>query len=92
MNDLIAFGKSLGSNNIHFIVSRTIAIGEQLYAILIRVLHIILDVKNHPIYIHCLDGRKITGLVVVMIRRLQGWNPYTTLSEFWRFHYSLTYI
>lgn len=44
-----------------------------------------IDPTNHPIYIHCLDGRKITGLLVLLIRRLQGWTPYSALLEFWRY-------
>mmetsp|Transcript_1196 Transcript_1196/g.1978 ORF Transcript_1196/g.1978 Transcript_1196/m.1978 type:complete len:112 (+) Transcript_1196:361-696(+) len=47
-------------------------------------LKICIDPANHPIYIHCLDGRKITSLLVLLIRRLQGWTPYAALAEFWR--------
>jgi len=30
---------------------------------------ICIDVKNHPVYIHCLDGRRITSLLVLLLRR-----------------------
>ena len=39
-------------------------------------------------YIHCLDGRRITGLLVILLRRLQGWPPVTTMFEFWQYQQS----
>jgi hypothetical protein len=42
------------------------------------------DVANHPVYVHCLDGRRITGLFVALMRRIQGWTPLPTFSEYWR--------
>ena len=45
---------------------------------------ICIDTRNFPIYVHCLDGKRITSLLVLMIRRLQGWAPMSALSEYWR--------
>ena len=46
---------------------------------------IVIDQQNLPIYIHCLDGRRITGLFVLLLRRLQGYIPEFSSAEFWRF-------
>jgi tyrosine-protein phosphatase OCA6 len=45
---------------------------------------ICIEANNHPVYLHCLDGRRISSLVVLLLRRVQGWSPLTTLSEYWR--------
>jgi len=44
-----------------------------------------IDADNHPLYVHCLDGRRITSLLVVLLRRLQGWLPLSAISEYWRY-------
>jgi tyrosine-protein phosphatase OCA6 len=45
---------------------------------------ICIEANNHPVYLHCLDGRRISSLVVLLLRRVQGWSPLTALSEYWR--------
>ena len=40
--------------------------------------------SNHPVYVHCLDGRRIAGLVVLYLRRMQGWTPISAIAEYWR--------
>lgn len=37
---------------------------------------------------HCLDGRRITSLLILLLRRIQGWSPIPTFSEYWRFQVS----
>ena len=39
---------------------------------------------RHPVYVHCLDGRRIAGLVVIYLRRMQGWTPISAIAEYWR--------
>jgi protein tyrosine/serine phosphatase len=34
--------------------------------------------------VHCLDGRRIVGLVVLLLRRLQGWATVNAFAEYWR--------
>lgn len=45
----------------------------------------IIDPENTPIYIHCLDGANVTGIVVMCLRKLQNWNLSTIFTEFSRF-------
>ncbi|KAK4533889.1 hypothetical protein CCYA_CCYA20G4771 [Cyanidiococcus yangmingshanensis] len=49
------------------------------------ILHCIVDVQNHPLFIHCRDGGHNTGLVIMCLRRLQNWNLSVIFSEFCRY-------
>ncbi|ORY93095.1 protein-tyrosine phosphatase [Syncephalastrum racemosum] len=48
-------------------------------------LQIIIDPANHPLYIHCLDGADVTGLVIACLRKLQMWSTSSAMSEFSRY-------
>ncbi|KAH9531270.1 hypothetical protein CY35_19G029400 [Sphagnum magellanicum] len=51
----------------------------------IQVLQIIIRPENLPVYLHCLDGTHVTGLVVMCFRKLQSWNLSTSTAEFCQF-------
>ncbi|KAF8938843.1 hypothetical protein BGZ58_000076 [Dissophora ornata] len=51
----------------------------------VEAVQIIIDQENLPIYIHCLDGASVTGLVVCCIRKLQTWNISSAMGEFLRY-------
>ncbi|KAF9147546.1 hypothetical protein BG015_010795 [Linnemannia schmuckeri] len=51
----------------------------------VEAVQIIIDPDNLPIYIHCLDGAVVTGLVVCCLRKLQTWNISSAMGEFLRF-------
>ncbi|KAF9180636.1 hypothetical protein BGZ50_006077 [Haplosporangium sp. Z 11] len=51
----------------------------------VEAVQIIIDPDNLPIYIHCLDGASVTGLVVCCIRKLQTWNISSAMGEFLRY-------
>jgi len=87
-NDLISFTKVAGIDLIHISVMRTAALNNTLQNSLISALNICIDNSKHPILIHCLDGKRITGLLVLLLRRLQGWPPVAALSEFWKYQAS----
>lgn len=44
-----------------------------------------IDIRNHPVYIHCRDGAHNTGLVIMCLRRLQNWALPTIYNEFRRY-------
>ncbi|RLN71612.1 hypothetical protein BBJ28_00007492 [Nothophytophthora sp. Chile5] len=50
-----------------------------------QILEIIVQQKNLPLYVHCLDGANVTGIVVMVLRKLQNWTKLATVSEFCRF-------
>jgi hypothetical protein len=75
-----------GITLVHLPIQRNAALNSQLMTLLMHALRICLDVDSHPsIYVHCLDGRRITGLFVLLLRKLQGWQPSAAFTEFWRF-------
>jgi len=51
----------------------------------VHILQMVIDPDNLPIYIHCLDGSNITGIVTMCLRKLQNWNLSTIFTEFSRF-------
>jgi tyrosine-protein phosphatase OCA6 len=50
-----------------------------------QILEICIEPKNLPLYIHCLDGAIITGVVCMCLRKLQNWNLSVTFTEYTRF-------
>ncbi|WWC65783.1 uncharacterized protein I303_108405 [Kwoniella dejecticola CBS 10117] len=45
----------------------------------------ILDVRNHPVLIHCNKGKHRTGCLIGCIRRLQAWSLTSIFDEYRRF-------
>jgi protein tyrosine/serine phosphatase len=37
------------------------------------------------VFIHCLDGRWVTGLLVLLYRHINKWSQVSSLEEFWTF-------
>jgi len=50
-----------------------------------KILSILIDPYRLPVYLHCLDGTRITGLVVMTLRKLQNWTPISYQNEYLRF-------
>ncbi|OZJ06829.1 hypothetical protein BZG36_00061 [Bifiguratus adelaidae] len=42
----------------------------------------IINPDHHPLYLHCLDGSNVTGLVIACMRRLQLWTLASTFIEY----------
>ena len=55
------------------------------HALVATILGQITDRGNHPVFLHCLDGRQNTGIVVMCLRRMQNWNLEAILDEFRRY-------
>lgn len=53
--------------------------------VVIQVLQVLLNPVNHPVYVHCNDGTSATGIVFMILRKLQKWNLAALLSEFGRY-------
>ncbi|KAG1176571.1 hypothetical protein G6F70_005133 [Rhizopus microsporus] len=47
-------------------------------------LQFIIDPVNHPLYVHCLDGANVTGLVIACLRKLQMWSNSSAMNEYAR--------
>lgn len=48
-------------------------------------LNVLVQADNYPIYVHCLDGRHVVGLVIMALRKLQCWDYSAMQMEFERF-------
>jgi len=52
---------------------------------MVQIIQLIIDPVNLPVYVHCLDGADITGLVIMCLRKLQNYNLSVIFTEFSRF-------
>ncbi|GMN26054.1 hypothetical protein TIFTF001_001163 [Ficus carica] len=52
---------------------------------IMEALRILIDVRNHPILIHCKRGKHRTGCLVGCLRKLQNWCLSSVLEEYKRF-------
>lgn len=50
------------------------------------VLALALNRDLHPMYIHCLDGRHVAGMVMMTLRKAQGWGTAAIEAEYQRFN------
>ena len=48
-------------------------------------LQVIINAENHPLYVHCLDGRHVVGTVIMALRKLQLWENGCSHHEYLRF-------
>ncbi|OBT75911.1 hypothetical protein VF21_04409 [Pseudogymnoascus sp. 05NY08] len=46
------------------------------------ILEVVMDRQNHPLLLHCNQGRHRTGCAVAVIRKVQGWSVESTVSEY----------
>ncbi|KPI87311.1 hypothetical protein ABL78_3594 [Leptomonas seymouri] len=54
-------------------------------AVVVSILHILLDPQYYPLLITCSKGRYRSGIVCGCLRKLQGWNLVSILEEYRRF-------
>ncbi|XP_076924083.1 inositol diphosphatase DSP1-like [Bidens hawaiensis] len=48
-------------------------------------LKVVIDVRNHPLLIHCKRGKHRTGCLVGCLRKMQKWNLLTIFDEYQKF-------
>uniref|UniRef100_A0A7S0DWD3 Tyrosine specific protein phosphatases domain-containing protein n=1 Tax=Hanusia phi TaxID=3032 RepID=A0A7S0DWD3_9CRYP len=84
-NDLEDFCETAGVELIHHMVEKrkdelTITVKD-----VVSTLSTIVRASKLPIYVHCLDGSEVTGLVFACLRRLQAWHYECIVNEFCRY-------
>ena len=91
--DLMEFCDEQSCSLEHFVVELMAPMDESLAQTFADALKIVCPKGIDPglastssTFIHCLDGRRITGIFVLCIRRLQQWTALSAISEYWRFH------
>ena len=85
-SDLTSFCKAEGIQLHHYHVAQPIEDPVLPSPILSSALSHLLELEHLPVYIHCLDGRGITSLLVAALRRLQGWAVPSIVEEYGRFN------
>ncbi|CAG8628699.1 8072_t:CDS:2 [Paraglomus brasilianum] len=83
--DLVDFCKEYNIKNITLQVNKVKDNVPLSYSKAIQAIQIIIDPENQPIYVHCLDGANVTGLVIACLRKLQMWSVPSAMGEFLRF-------
>ncbi|KAJ2582898.1 protein-tyrosine-phosphatase, partial [Coemansia sp. RSA 1836] len=54
-------------------------------SIVSRCLELVTNPDTAPVYVHCLDGSNVTGVVIMCLRKLQLWRVASLQSEYLRF-------
>ncbi|KAI8351413.1 protein-tyrosine phosphatase [Mortierella sp. GBAus27b] len=83
-----AFCTQHGIQSVHLPVDKVKDNVPLTYNRAVEALQIIINKENLPIYVHCLDGASVTGLVICCLRKLQTWNVSSALGEFLRCVYA----
>lgn len=52
---------------------------------IVQILTLLLDSSLYPIYLHCLDGSFVTSIVIMCLRKIQGWALSSFVAEASRF-------
>lgn len=50
-----------------------------------QILEVLLDTRNHPVLLHCNQGKHRTGCVVAAMRMVSGWTPSRAVDEYRHF-------
>ncbi|KAJ9073972.1 protein-tyrosine-phosphatase, variant 2 [Entomophthora muscae] len=84
-DSLVKFCFENSINNLWICVSKPKENVPLSYSKIIRCLQVLMHSENLPVYIHCLDGTVVTGMVVACLRKLQLWSVSTAMTEYLRF-------
>lgn len=52
------------------------------YDVVVQCAQFLIDKKNYPCYIHCMNGELITSLVVACLRKLSYWSTVSIFNEY----------
>ncbi|TMW68700.1 hypothetical protein Poli38472_006168 [Pythium oligandrum] len=84
--DLVEFCQQEKITNYHFcaekFTSDNVTVSPSMVA---QILQLMIKQENLPLYIHCLDGANVAGIIIMVLRKLQNWTKVATVSEFCRF-------
>ncbi|RKP00219.1 hypothetical protein CXG81DRAFT_13507, partial [Caulochytrium protostelioides] len=84
-NDALqAFCAEHGIRSIHLPVVKAKETIPFTYSKCAQIVSVLIDAAHLPMYVHCLDGLVVTGVVMMCLRKLQHWSPTTAFSEYMR--------
>ncbi|KAI3804920.1 hypothetical protein L1987_26804 [Smallanthus sonchifolius] len=78
----IHFDQSWGHIATHSIMEPFVDISEDTIR---EALKVVIDVRNHPLLIHCKRGKHRTGCLVGCLRKMQRWSLLSIFDEYHRF-------
>lgn len=84
-HDLREFCKSFDIASKHVAVERYKGDPHLLPTDINTLLGIALNSELYPMLVHCLDGRQVVGLLIMTLRKAQGWDAASTEAEYQRF-------
>jgi len=83
--DLVEFCQFEQIHSLHFPVQKFTGDVTVASSVIANILEVLISSSNFPLYLHCLDGSNITGLVVMCLRKLQNWTLQACYLEFRRY-------
>eukprot|EP00935_MAST-01C_sp_MAST-1C-sp1_P000640 g640.t1 len=83
--DLAEFCALEDINNLHFAVEKFTSDVTLDAATVKSIVDIMVNADYHPLYLHCLDGAHVTGMVVMCLRKVQHWKTSSIMDEFCRY-------
>jgi tyrosine-protein phosphatase OCA6 len=81
INDMSEYIKKYEIKSYHFKASQwkeTISLSDEQVN---QIIEILIDNRNSPIYIHCLDGGNVTSQVIMSLRKLQNYDLKSIFDE-----------
>ena len=82
---LLAFCDKNGIQSIHVKVDKPKEDIPLTFSQVTSILKLILEPSNHPMFVHCLDGTLVTGMIVACLRKVQCRSNSSALKEYSRF-------
>ncbi|KAI8805752.1 protein-tyrosine phosphatase, partial [Cladochytrium replicatum] len=83
--DLITFCRENSITSTHVRVDKPKEGVPMSFSRVAHILQILVDINNHPLYVHCNDGTIVTGVVILCLRKLQLWTSASSVSEYRRY-------
>ena len=84
--DLTSFAQAEGIELHHFPVPQPVEGVAVPGSVLCAAVALMVELERLPLYLHCLDGRCVTGVLVGCLRRLQWWSMAGVVDEWARFN------
>ncbi|KAI9142131.1 tyrosine phosphatase family-domain-containing protein [Paraphysoderma sedebokerense] len=84
--ELVSFCASQNIKLVHLRVDKPKENIPLTYAKAIQAVQILIDTHHSaPVFVHCLDGATVTGLVIMCLRKLQCWTVSSAIVEYLRY-------
>ncbi|KAK9761989.1 protein-tyrosine-phosphatase [Basidiobolus ranarum] len=83
--ELVSFCRENGIMNMMIRVKKPKENVPLNFSKVVQILEIVINPEYHPLYLHCVDGTVVTGVVIMCLRKLQLYSVPSALTEFARY-------